>query len=208
MQAAQDLAILADENPDATLVTAGYESKPAYFVDRLSLGRSRIAAFCHPRLVIVRMSDFKTNEYADLLGGQDFEPQEANQMLGFRSASGYYSDQYRDGFALECQAIARLRGDMGFENVLIMIPFCRTLEEADQVVSAMAEHDLKGGQDGLEVYVMYEIPSNVLRAQEFALRFDGFSIGSDDLAQLTPEIDRDSNTLARCLAKTTLRCCG
>ncbi len=178
-------------------LTAGYASKPEYFVDKLSRGLSRIAAFCYPKPVIVRMSDFKTNEYADLLGGRDFEPKEENPMLGFRGASRYYSDNYRDGFALECQAIARLRGQMGFDNVVMMIPFCRTPEEADKVLAVMAEHGLKRGQDGLEVYVMCEIPANVVRAAEFAERFDGFSIGSNDLTQLTLGIDRDSDALAQ-----------
>jgi pyruvate,water dikinase len=177
-------------------LTAGYDSKPDYFVDRLSRGLSRIAAFCYPKPVIVRMSDFKTNEYADLLGGRDFEPHEENPMLGFRGASRYYSDHYRDGFALECQAIARLRGQMGFDNVVVMIPFCRTPEEADRVLAVMDEHGLTRGQNGLEVYVMCEIPANVLRADEFAARFDGFSIGSNDLTQLTLGIDRDSDALA------------
>jgi pyruvate,water dikinase len=177
-------------------LTEGYDSKPDYFVDRLSRGLSRIAAFCYPKPVIVRMSDFKTNEYADLLGGRDFEPKEENPMLGFRGASRYYSDQYRDGFALECQAIARLRNDMGFDNVVVMIPFCRTPEEADHVLKVMADHGLKRGENGLEVYVMCEIPANVIRAEEFAQRFDGFSIGSNDLTQLTLGIDRDSDTLA------------
>ena len=177
-------------------LTAGYDSKPEYFVDKLSRGLSRIAAFCYPKPVIVRMSDFKTNEYADLLGGRDFEPNEENPMLGFRGASRYYSDNYRDGFALECQAIARLRNQMGFDNVVMMIPFCRTPDEADKVLAVMAEHGLKRGQDGLEVYVMCEIPANVIRAAEFAERFDGFSIGSNDLTQLTLGIDRDSDALA------------
>lgn len=177
-------------------LTAGYSEKPEYFVDRLARGLSRIAAFCHPKPVIVRMSDFKTNEYADLLGGRGFEPAEENPMIGFRGASRYYSEAYRDGFALECQAIARLRGQMGFKNVIVMIPFCRTPAEADRVLSVMGEHGLKRGRDGLEVYVMCEIPSNVLRAAEFAERFDGFSIGSNDLTQLTLGIDRDSSELA------------
>jgi pyruvate, water dikinase len=177
-------------------LTAGYSPKSGYFVDRLARGLSRIAAFCYPKPVVIRMSDFKTNEYADLLGGRDFEPAEENPMIGFRGASRYYSEQYRDGFALECQAIARLRGQMGFNNVVVMIPFCRTPEEADRVLEVMAEHGLKRGQDGLKVYVMCEIPSNVLRAAEFAERFDGFSIGSNDLTQLTLGIDRDSEALA------------
>ncbi|MGJ8623084.1 MAG: phosphoenolpyruvate synthase [Yoonia sp.] len=177
-------------------LTAGYDSKPDYFVDQLARGLSRIAAVCYPKPVIVRMSDFKTNEYAKLLGGQDFEPHEANPMIGFRGAARYYSDHYRDGFALECRAIARLRGEMGFDNVIMMIPFCRTPEEADKVLAVMKENGLERGRDGLEVYVMCEIPSNVIRAAEFASRFDGFSIGSNDLTQLTLGIDRDSDALA------------
>jgi pyruvate,water dikinase len=177
-------------------LTKGYDSKPDYFVDQLARGLSRIAAVCYPKPVIVRMSDFKTNEYAELLGGRDFEPSEENPMIGFRGASRYYSDAYRDGFALECKAIARLRGTMGFDNVIVMVPFCRTPEEADRVLAVMAEHGLERGRDGLQVYVMCEIPSNVVRAAEFAERFDGFSIGSNDLTQLTLGIDRDSDTLA------------
>ncbi|MFW8595067.1 phosphoenolpyruvate synthase [Cribrihabitans neustonicus] len=177
-------------------LTAGYSPKTAYFVDRLARGLSRIAACCHPKPVIIRMSDFKTNEYAGLLGGRGFEPGEENPMLGFRGASRYHSQAYRDGFALECEAIAQLRGAMGFRNVIVMIPFCRTPEEADKVLAVMHEHGLKRGEDGLEVYVMCEIPSNVLRAAEFAERFDGFSIGSNDLTQLTLGIDRDSEALA------------
>ena len=177
-------------------LTAGYERKSDYFVDHLARGLSRIAAFCYPKPVIVRMSDFKTNEYAELLGGRDFEPHEENPMIGFRGASRYYSDHYRDGFALECQAIARLRGEMGFDNVIMMIPFCRTPQEADQVLAVMAENGLERGKDGLQVYVMCEIPANVVRAAEFAKRFDGFSIGSNDLTQLTLGIDRDSDALA------------
>ncbi len=177
-------------------LTEGYTNKPDYFVDHLARGLSRIAAFCYPKPVIVRMSDFKTNEYADLLGGRDFEPHEENPMIGFRGASRYYSDHYRHGFALECQAIARLRGDMGFDNVIMMIPFCRTPEEADNVLAVMKENGLERGKDGLQVYVMCEIPANVVRAAEFAERFDGFSIGSNDLTQLTLGIDRDSDALA------------
>ena len=177
-------------------LTEGYATKPEYFVDRLARGLSRIAAFCYPKPVIVRMSDFKTNEYADLLGGREFEPHEENPMLGFRGASRYYSEQYQDGFSLECQAIARLRTQIGFDNVVTMIPFCRTPEEADKVLDVMASHGLKRGENGLQVYVMCEIPTNVIRAEEFAARFDGFSIGSNDLTQLTLGIDRDSDALA------------
>jgi pyruvate,water dikinase len=177
-------------------LTRGYADKTEYFVDRLALGIARIAAAHHPKPVIVRMSDFKTNEYANLIGGAEFEPKEENPMLGFRGASRYYSPRYREGFALECRAIRRLRGEMGFRNVVVMIPFCRSIKEADRVLEVMAENGLKRGEDGLEVYVMCEIPSNVVLAKAFAERFDGFSIGSNDLTQLTLGVDRDSDELA------------
>ncbi|MGF6697292.1 pyruvate,water dikinase [Paraburkholderia sp. MM5496-R1] len=177
-------------------LTAGYASKTDYFVERLALGLGRIAAVEFPRPVIIRMSDFKTNEYAHLIGGAEFEPQEENPMLGFRGASRYYSARYREGFALECRAIQRLRNEMGFTNVIVMIPFCRSTKEADQVLSVMAENGLARGAAGLQVYVMCEIPSNVILAGAFAQRFDGFSIGSNDLTQLTLGVDRDSAELA------------
>jgi pyruvate,water dikinase len=177
-------------------LTKSYSNKTDYFVDRLALGLSRFAAVMHPKPVIIRMSDFKTNEYANLIGGAEFEPKEENPMIGFRGASRYYSPRYGQGFALECQAIRRLREDMGFKNVVVMIPFCRSTVEADRVLGVMAENGLERGAGGLEVYVMCEIPSNVIRAGEFAKRFDGFSIGSNDLTQLTLGVDRDSAELA------------
>jgi len=189
---------LADEAAKRTIAqfTAGYGEKTEYFVDRLARGLARIAAAYHPKPVIVRMSDFKTNEYANLIGGAAFEPKEENPMLGFRGASRYYSPRYRDGFALECRAIRRLRDEMGFRNVIVMIPFCRSTREADQVLAVMAENGLKRGENGLQVYVMCEIPANVILAKAFAQRFDGFSIGSNDLTQLTLGVDRDSEELA------------
>ena len=189
---------LKDEVAKAEIaeMTKGYADKTEFFVDGLSRGLSQIAAVAYPRPVIVRMSDFKTNEYAELLGGHEFEPREENPMIGFRGASRYYSPRYEEGFALECKAIARLRNEMGFDNVVVMIPFCRSPREADKVLDVMRKHGLERGRDGLEIYVMSEIPSNVILAEEFASRFDGFSIGSNDLTQLTLGIDRDSDELA------------
>ena len=186
-----------DETKDRIAeLTRGYDDKTDYFVDVLARGIGKIAASQWPEPVIVRTSDFKTNEYADLIGGKAFEPEESNPMLGFRGASRYYSDRYREGFALECRALRTVRETMGLDNVVVMIPFCRTLDEADRVLAVMAEHGLERGKDGLEIYVMAEIPSNVLLAREFARRFDGFSIGSNDLTQLVLGVDRDSDLLA------------
>jgi len=173
-----------------------FASPADYFVQTLAVGMAQIAASVYPRPVIVRTSDFKTNEYAELLGGHLFEPKESNPMIGFRGAARYTSPLYRPAFELECQAIRRAREVLGLDNITVMIPFCRTLEEADLVLEIMAAEGLERGADGLQVYVMAEIPSNIILAREFALRFDGFSIGSNDLTQLTLGIDRDSELLA------------
>jgi pyruvate,water dikinase len=177
-------------------LTAAYEDKPQYFVDKLAQGVGLLAAAFHPKAVIVRLSDFKTNEYAHLLGGTQFEPVEDNPMIGWRGASRYYHERYREGFALECRAMKRVREEMGLTNVILMIPFCRTLDEGRAVLAEMAKHGLERGKNGLEVYVMCEIPSNVILADEFFQIFDGFSIGSNDLTQLTLGLDRDSQMLA------------
>jgi pyruvate,water dikinase len=174
---------------------AGYSSLQEFFVSRLAEGVAQIGAAFHPRPVIVRFSDFKTNEYAGLLGGAGFEPQEENPMIGFRGASRYYDERYREGFALECAAIRRVREDMGLANVIVMVPFCRTLAEGRAVLAEMEKNGLSRGKDGLEIYVMCEIPNNVILADEFSDLFDGFSIGSNDLTQLTLGVDRDSQLL-------------
>jgi pyruvate, water dikinase len=176
-------------------LTAGWPDKAEYFVDHLARGIATIAASQYPEPVVVRLSDFKTNEYAGLLGGTQFEPEEENPMLGWRGASRYDSEEYREAFALECRALRRVRREMGFTNVIVMVPFCRTPEEADRVLATMAEQGLERGEDDLKVYVMAEIPANILQADEFAERFDGFSIGSNDLTQLTLGIGRDDDRL-------------
>lgn len=174
-------------------LTHHFPDKKQYFIEKLAQGIATIAAAFYPKDVIVRMSDFKTNEYAHLIGGASFEPKEENPMLGFRGASRYYNDLYKDGFALECAALKHVREEMGLTNVKIMIPFCRTVQEANKVVTVMKEHGLDRAMDStLEIYMMAEIPSNVLLAEKFAEIFDGFSIGSNDLTQLTLGIDRDS----------------
>ncbi|MEI6529307.1 MAG: phosphoenolpyruvate synthase [Candidatus Falkowbacteria bacterium] len=173
-------------------LTAGYKNKSQYFVDRLAQGMARICAAFYPKDVIVRLSDFKTNEYANLIGGKEYEPIESNPMIGFRGASRYYSPLFLPAFKLECQAIKKVREEMGLKNLKVMVPFCRTVEEGKKVQEIMAANGLKRGLNGLEIYVMAEIPANIILAEKFCHIFDGFSIGSNDLTQLTLGIDRDS----------------
>lgn len=180
------------EKKQIEALTRHYADKKQFFVEKLSEAVGLVAAAFYPREVIVRMSDFKTNEYAKLLGGKLFEPDEENPMLGFRGASRYYNPRYREGFGLECMAMKKVREQMGLTNLKIMIPFCRTIQEADRVQDVMKEYGLERGKNGLELYVMAEIPSNILLAERFAQLFDGFSIGSNDLTQLTLGLDRDS----------------
>ncbi|MBI2487936.1 MAG: phosphoenolpyruvate synthase [Deltaproteobacteria bacterium] len=177
-------------------VTFGYEKKEDYFVEKLAHGVGTIAAAFYPKPVIVRMSDFKSNEYASLIGGQYFEPKEENPMIGFRGASRYYDERYREGFALECKAMKKVREEMGLTNLIIIIPFCRRIDEGEKVLAEMAKNGLKRGENGLEVYVMCEIPNNVLMVDEFSKLFDGFSIGSNDLTQLVLGVDRDSELVS------------
>jgi pyruvate,water dikinase len=176
--------------------SAAYEDKRGFFIDNLAMGIAKIAAGFYPNEVIVRFSDFKTNEYANLIGGYRYEPQEKNPMIGWRGASRYYDKKFKPAFGLECQAIKKVREEMGLTNVKVMVPFCRTPEEGRKVIEAMEEFGLRRGGNGLEVYVMCEIPSNVILAEEFADVFDGFSIGSNDLTQLTLGLDRDSELVA------------
>jgi pyruvate,water dikinase len=193
-----DLERLADSAAKAEIerLTAGYNDKPLFFVDKLAQGVAMLAAAFYPKDVILRLSDFKTNEYANLIGGQAYEPDEENPMLGFRGASRYYHPRYQAGFALECRAVRKVRDVMGLTNLKLMIPFCRTVEEGHRVQAEMDKHGLRRGENGLEIYVMCEIPSNVLLADEFAEIFDGFSIGSNDLTQLILGVDRDSEIVA------------
>lgn len=184
------------ERAQIARLTRHFDDPKDFFIERLSEGIGTIAAAFHPKPVIVRLSDFKTNEYAKLLGGRGFEPREENPMLGFRGASRYTHPAYADGFALECAALRRVRDDMGLENVRIMVPFCRRVEEAAQVIAALEKNGLKRGENGLEVYVMCEIPNNVIQIDAFARLFDGFSIGSNDLTQLVLGVDRDSDMVS------------
>jgi pyruvate,water dikinase len=177
-------------------LTAGYEDKKLFFIDRLAQGVAKIAAAFYPKDVIVRMSDFKTNEYANLIGGFRFEPVEDNPMIGFRGACRYYDEGYQEGFGLECLAMKKVRDEMGLTNVKLMIPFCRTVEEGRLVVAEMRNYGLVQGQNGLEIYMMCEVPSNVIMADEFSEIFDGFSIGSNDLTQLVLGLDRDSEKIS------------
>jgi pyruvate,water dikinase len=185
-----------DTREEIRRLTTGYDDPADFFVDRLASGVATLAASVYPHPTILRLSDFKTNEYASLVGGAGFEPDEENPMLGWRGASRYYHEGYRDGFALECRGVRKVREELGFTNVVVMVPFCRTPAEADRVLEVMADEGLERGRHGLEVYVMAEIPSNVILTERFADRFDGFSIGSNDLTQLTLGIDRDSEILA------------
>jgi len=200
---AHPLALLNfDKLEDATVkrevykMTYLYERKADFFVDKLARGVAMIAAAFYPNPVVLRMSDFKSNEYANLLGGQQFEPKEENPMIGWRGASRYYDENYAEAYGLECQAIKRVRDDMGLTNVIPMVPFCRTPDEGRKVLAEMEKYGLKRGENGLQVYVMCEIPSNVILADQFSEVFDGFSIGSNDLTQLTLGLDRDSGLVA------------
>jgi pyruvate,water dikinase len=177
-------------------VSVGYEDKVAFYVDKLAEGIGQICAAFYPKDVIVRFSDFKTNEYATLLGGKEFEPEEENPMIGWRGASRYYDPKFAEAFKLECKAIKKIKQEFGLKNIIPMVPFCRTPDEGKKVLEIMESEGLRRGEDDLKVYVMCEIPANVLRADEFLDIFDGFSIGSNDLAQLTLGLDRDSGIVA------------
>jgi pyruvate,water dikinase len=189
---------LNDENLSAKIKSAirGFENEEQFFIQKLSFGIAKIAAAFFPNTVIVRFSDFKTNEYRCLMGGEHFEPLEENPMIGWRGASRYYSPTYRQAFGMECKAIHHVREKMGLKNVAVMIPFCRTVGELKKVTRIMSEHDLEKGKAGLELYLMAELPSNIIMAREFAEHITGFSIGSNDLTQLTLGLDRDSALVA------------
>jgi pyruvate,water dikinase len=190
------------ELKDPELTTAikkmirGFENEEDFFIQRLSYGISKIASSFYPNKVIVRFSDFKSNEYFNLLGGKYFEPHEENPMIGWRGASRYYSEKYKEAFGLECKAIKKVREEVGLKNVVVMVPFCRTVEELLKVQAVMKEYGLERGKDGLEVYLMAELPSNIIMAEQFSDHIDGFSIGSNDLTQLTLGLDRDSSAFA------------
>jgi pyruvate,water dikinase len=199
----EKLKHLVDDNPRVAEViekidekSAAYPDKETFFIETLAQGIAKIAAGFYPNDVIVRMSDFKTNEYANLIGGYLYEPEEHNPMIGWRGASRYYDDKYKPAYGMECKAIKKVRDEMGLNNVKPMIPFCRTPEEGRKVIEVMNEYGLRQGENDLEVYVMCEIPSNVVVADQFAEIFDGFSIGSNDLTQLTLGLDRDSDLVA------------
>ena len=196
------LEVAFDKVKDASVrkkieeITRGYSDKKQFFIDRLAMGIGMLACAFYPKDVILRFSDFKSNEYANLIGGREFEPVEDNPMIGWRGASRYYDEKYRDAFALECEAVEIIRKSMGLTNLKVMVPFCRTVEEGRKVLAEMEKNGLKKGDEGLEVYVMCEIPANVILADEFLDVFDGFSIGSNDLTQLTLGLDRDSELVA------------
>ena len=194
--ACPDKVTSAADRQEIARLTRGHATAVDFFVERLSEGVGMIAAAFYPKPVIVRLSDFKTNEYAKLVGGADFEPKEENPMLGFRGAARYAHPAYAPGFALECAAMRRVRQDMGLTNVRLMVPFCRRVDEARGVIDAMARNGLRRGEDGLELYVMCEIPNNVIQIDAFAELFDGFSIGSNDLTQLVLGVDRDSELVS------------
>jgi len=189
---------LKDDNVKKEIeqLTCAYPSREAFYISNLAQGIGRIAAAFYPKKCIVRMADFKSDEYAELIGGRQFEPIEANPMIGWRGASRYYSPQYKDAFRLECEAFKKVINEFGLDNIVIMIPFCRTLEEGKKVLDELAEFGLKKGENGLSVVAMCEIPSNVIMAEEFLDEFDGFSIGSNDLTQLTLGLDRNSEIVA------------
>ena len=195
-------ALLEFDDQDAKLqneireMMKGYDSPKEFYVGRLTEGIATLGAAFYPKRVIVRLSDFKSNEYANLVGGERYEPEEENPMLGFRGAGRYVSDSFRDCFALECEAVKRVRNDMGLTNVEIMIPFVRTVDQAKAVVDELARQGLKRGENGLKIIMMCEIPSNALLAEQFLEHFDGFSIGSNDMTQLTLGLDRDSGVVS------------